>query len=160
MFRHINCINISSPQIVISYLLNVLLPSRMEYSSHNACYIPNYLINLAFRRHNNIRGHLYSVRLFIRQFSPSFCYFISLRSKYSPQHPVLTLSLCSSINATDKVSHPYKRTARSQLCIALFTGTESRRHRVYGPTCTLRPQSKGPVHSHQVRKCMHSMHDT
>jgi hypothetical protein len=43
------------------------------------------------------------------QFSPASCHFISLRFIYSPQHPVLKhLSLCSSLNVTDQVSHPYR----------------------------------------------------
>jgi hypothetical protein len=48
------------------------------------------------------------------QLPPFPCYFILHRSKYSPQHPVLknTLSLCSSINVRDQVSHPYKITGR------------------------------------------------
>jgi hypothetical protein len=29
------------------------------------------------------------MKLLIMQFSPTSCYFISLRPKYSPQHPVL-----------------------------------------------------------------------
>jgi hypothetical protein len=45
------------------------------------------------------------------QFSPATYYFIPLRSKYSPQHPGSnTLSLCSSLNVRDQVSHPYKTT--------------------------------------------------
>jgi hypothetical protein len=45
----------------------------------------------------------------IIQFSSASYYFILLRSKYSPQHPVLkTLGLCSSLNVRDQVSHPYK----------------------------------------------------
>jgi hypothetical protein len=43
------------------------------------------------------------MKLLIMQFSPISRYFISLRTKYSPQHPVSnTLSLCSSLNATDQ----------------------------------------------------------
>jgi hypothetical protein len=29
------------------------------------------------------------MKLLIMQFSPTFCHFISLRCKYSPQHPLL-----------------------------------------------------------------------
>jgi hypothetical protein len=47
------------------------------------------------------------------QFSPTFRQFISLRSKYSPQH-----SVCSSINVKDQVSHPYITTGE---IIILFT---------------------------------------
>jgi hypothetical protein len=45
---------------------------------------------------------------FIIQFSPGSCFSISLRSKYSPQHPILKHPLCSSLNVTDEVSDPYK----------------------------------------------------
>jgi hypothetical protein len=169
--KHNNCINILPSQIFRSYLLNLILSSQLEssfrtfllkvcVSSHNVCYIPTYLINLAFSRPNNIRDHLYSARLLIRQFSPPSCYFlfgpnILLSTLFSN-----TLSLCSSISARVQVSHPYKPTAKvTDVHTSLFTGTKSRRHRVYGPTCMLRRQSKGPVHSHQVRQCMHSMHD-
>jgi hypothetical protein len=34
-----------------------------------------------------------AMKLLIMQFSPTSCYLISLRSKYSPQHPVLKLSV-------------------------------------------------------------------
>jgi hypothetical protein len=41
-------------------------------------------------------------------FSPPSCDFISLRSKYSPQHPLSnTVSLCSSLNVRDQVSNPH-----------------------------------------------------
>jgi hypothetical protein len=43
------------------------------------------------------------------QLSPFSCYFIPLWSKYSSENPVLKhLSLCSSLNVRDQVSHPYK----------------------------------------------------
>jgi hypothetical protein len=59
--------------------------------------------------------------LLIMQFSPTSRHFISLRSKYF-QHPVLsTLSLCSSLNVRDQVSHPYRTTGRIIiLCIVIF----------------------------------------
>ena len=41
-------------------------------------------------------------------FSVLPCYLVPLRPKYSPQHPVLnTLSLRSSLNVSNQVSHPY-----------------------------------------------------
>jgi hypothetical protein len=47
------------------------------------------------------------------QLSPFSHYFIHLRSKYSPQHPVLEHPhLSSSLNVRDQVSHPYKTTGR------------------------------------------------
>jgi hypothetical protein len=45
------------------------------------------------------------------QLPPFSRYFSPLRSKYSPQHPVLnTYSLCSSLNVRDQVSQPFKTT--------------------------------------------------
>jgi hypothetical protein len=38
---------------------------------------------------NNIRWGVQFTNLLIMQFSPATCHFLSLRSKYSPQHPVL-----------------------------------------------------------------------
>jgi hypothetical protein len=47
------------------------------------------------------------------QFSPFSCHLISLRSKYSPQHPVFKHpNLCSSLNVRDQVSHPYRTTGK------------------------------------------------
>jgi hypothetical protein len=56
------------------------------------------------------------MKLFIMQSSPTSCHFISLRPKYSPQHPDLmfsnTLTLCSSLNVRDQVSQPYRTTGK------------------------------------------------
>jgi hypothetical protein len=46
------------------------------------------------------------------KFSPASCYFIPVRSKYSPQHTVLRY-LCSSLNIRVQVSHPYKTTGKT-----------------------------------------------
>jgi hypothetical protein len=47
------------------------------------------------------------MKLLLMQFPSTSGHFISLRSKYSPQHPFWnTLSLCSSLNVRDQVSHP------------------------------------------------------
>jgi hypothetical protein len=48
------------------------------------------------------------------QFSPISCHFISLRSKYSPQHPVR--SLCSYLNVRDQVFHPYRTRGKFFVC--------------------------------------------
>jgi hypothetical protein len=54
------------------------------------------------------------------QFSPFSRHLILLRSKYPPQHPVLnTLSLCSSLNVRDQVSHPYRTTGSVKYFIEL-----------------------------------------
>jgi hypothetical protein len=53
------------------------------------------------------------IKLLIMQFSRPPCQFIPLRSKYSPLHPVLnTLSLCSSFDVRDQVSHAYRITGK------------------------------------------------
>jgi len=53
------------------------------------------------------------IKLLITQFSPLPCYLVRLRLKYSPQHPILKpLSLRSSLNVSDQVSHPYKTTGK------------------------------------------------
>jgi putative component of membrane protein insertase Oxa1/YidC/SpoIIIJ protein YidD len=53
------------------------------------------------------------MKALIMQFYTTSCYFIPLSSKYSSQHTVLyTLSLCSSLNDIDQVSHPYKTTGK------------------------------------------------
>jgi hypothetical protein len=48
------------------------------------------------------------------QSSPASHHFIPLRSKYSPEHPVLsnTLNLYSSPSVRDQVSHPHKTTGK------------------------------------------------
>jgi hypothetical protein len=48
----------------------------------------------------------------IMQFSLASCHVIPLRSIYSPQHPVNTLNMCSSLNMRNQVSHPYKATSK------------------------------------------------
>jgi hypothetical protein len=48
------------------------------------------------------------MKLLIMQFSPTSCHFISLPSKYSPEHP----DLSSFLNVRDKVSHPYRTTGK------------------------------------------------
>jgi hypothetical protein len=53
------------------------------------------------------------MKLFIKQFSPAFYYFIPLGSKYSPEHYLSkTLALFSPLNAKSQVSHPYKTTGK------------------------------------------------
>jgi hypothetical protein len=53
------------------------------------------------------------------QSSPFPSYLIPLRSKYSPQHPILeTLSVRSSLNVSDQVSHPYK--TASKIIVLIF----------------------------------------
>jgi hypothetical protein len=52
------------------------------------------------------------MKLFIMQFPPISRHF-SFQCKYSPQHLFAnTLSLCSSLNVRDQVSHPYRTTGK------------------------------------------------
>jgi hypothetical protein len=45
------------------------------------------------------------------QFSPVSLHFVSLRTKYSPQHSVFKHPhICLSVNVRDQVSHPYRTT--------------------------------------------------
>jgi hypothetical protein len=52
-------------------------------------------------------------KLLAMQISPMSSHFIPLRSKYSPQHPVLKHpSLCSYLSDRDQVSHPHRTTGK------------------------------------------------
>jgi hypothetical protein len=56
------------------------------------------------------------------------CHFTPFRSMYSPQHPVNTLNMCSSLNMRNQVSHPYKATGKIiELYVLIFTFLYSRR---------------------------------
>jgi hypothetical protein len=48
----------------------------------HSCYMP-------WLSHSNYTWRRVQVMMLIMQFSPTSCHFISLRSKYSPQYPVL-----------------------------------------------------------------------
>jgi hypothetical protein len=52
------------------------------------------------------------MKLLIMQVSPTSGLVIPLWSKYTPQHPVLTLSLCTSLNVRYQVSHPNRTTGK------------------------------------------------
>jgi hypothetical protein len=69
------------------------------------------------------------MKFLVMQLPPISCHFNSLRSKYSPQHPVLQhLSLCSSLNVRDQVLHPYRTTGKIiVLYILIFMFLDSRR---------------------------------
>ena len=49
------------------------------------------------------------VKLFIKEFSPAFCYLYALRSRCS-QHLVFKLRFC--LRVIDHASHPYKTTGK------------------------------------------------
>jgi len=66
--------------------------------------------------YNNICWWVQIMKLLITQFSPSSCYFLSLRSKYSHSTLFLnTLNICSSLGVSDEITHPYKGTGKIML---------------------------------------------
>jgi hypothetical protein len=66
-----------------------------------------------FDHPNNIYWSVQVMKLLIMQSSPASLRFLPLMFKYSPQLPVSNiLSLCSSVNVRDQVSHPYKATEK------------------------------------------------
>jgi hypothetical protein len=68
-------------------------------------------------------------KFLVMQFSPFTRHLTPLRSKYTPQHHVLnTLSLCSSLNVRDQVSHSYRTTGKIiVMYILIFKFFDSRR---------------------------------
>jgi hypothetical protein len=71
---------------------------------------------------NNIWGSFQIIKQHLVQFSSRSCRFLLLRSRYSPPHPILNHSLCSSLNVRDQVSHPCNTTDTiALLYILIFT---------------------------------------
>jgi hypothetical protein len=61
------------------------------------------------------------VKLLIMEFSPFPCYLVRLSPKYSQQHTILkNFILHSSLNASDRVSHPYTTGEMIVLYILIF----------------------------------------
>jgi len=66
-----------------------------------------------FYHPNNTGWAVQIIQLLIMQRPPIPCYLVPLRPKYTPQHPILRpLSLRSSLNVSDQVSHLYSTTGR------------------------------------------------
>jgi hypothetical protein len=61
----------------------------MHSSSPPSCYMPSPSHPPWLDHSNYTWRRVQVMKLLIMQFSPTSCHFISLRSKYSPQHPVL-----------------------------------------------------------------------
>jgi hypothetical protein len=81
----------------------------MNFSSHHACNIPCPSHPTWFDHPNNIWWLVQTMELLKMQIPPASCHFIPLWSKFSSQHPFSNiLSLCSSLNVGDQVSHPYQ----------------------------------------------------
>jgi len=59
--------------------------------------------NLPWSDHLHNWWNINKIVIVIMQFSPFWCYFLSLRSKYSPQHPVLTHSFSKDFSEKEDV---------------------------------------------------------
>jgi len=55
----------------------------------HTCYKPRTFHSSWFYNPNNIEWSIQIIKLLIIQFSPLPCYLISIKPKYSPQHPIL-----------------------------------------------------------------------
>jgi hypothetical protein len=125
--------SIPSHPISLRFILKVFthlslgLPSGLFHSSFpinilhaflpHSCYMP-CPSHPPWLDHSNYTWRRVQVMKLIMQFSPTSSHFISLWFKYSPQHLFSnTLSLRSSLNIKDQVSHPYIATGK---IIALY----------------------------------------
>jgi hypothetical protein len=74
-----------------------------------------------FDLHNNTWQWVHIMKLPIMQFSPSLHYFIPLRSKYSPQHPVLKHphSVCALPLMLETKFHTHTKWL-AELCFVYF----------------------------------------
>jgi hypothetical protein len=72
----------------LSFLLTFPPISYMHSSSPHLCYMPCPSLPPWLEHSNYTWRTVQVMKLLIMQFSPTFCYFNSLWSKYSPQHPV------------------------------------------------------------------------
>ena len=78
---------------------------------HATC--PAHLIFLDFITRKILGEEYRSLSSPLCSFFPLHCHLVPLRPKYSLQHPILThLSLRSSLNFSDHVSHPYQTTGK------------------------------------------------
>jgi hypothetical protein len=101
----------------------------ISYRSHS-CYMPCPSHTPSLDHSNYTWRRVQVMKLLIMQFSPTSCHFSSLRAKYFTQHHVhsRTLSLCSSFNVREQVSHPYKTKGKIIVLYSLiFMFLDSRR---------------------------------
>jgi hypothetical protein len=76
--------------LVVSFLLAFPPISYTHSSSPHTCYIPCTSYRPWFNHSNYTWRKLQAMKLINMMFSPASSHIISLRSKYSPQQPVLT----------------------------------------------------------------------
>jgi hypothetical protein len=103
--------------------------SYMHSSSPDSCHMPCQSHPPLFDHSNYTWRRVQVVKLLIMQYFQPSCHLIPLRSKYSPSNLFSnTLSLCSSLNVREQVSHPYKTTGKIIiLYILIHTFSDSRR---------------------------------
>jgi hypothetical protein len=101
----------------------------VHFSVHSqAFHTPRPPHSASFDLPNDIWGWVQIMKLLTVQLPTFSCYFIPLRSKYSPWNSVLKHSVYSFFNVRYQVSHPYKTTDRIMgLYILIFTFLDSRR---------------------------------
>jgi hypothetical protein len=87
------------------FQLNALCISHLSH----ACYMPRPSHSHWLVHPDNTWWSVQFIKLFIMHSSSSSRHFLWLRSKYTPQHPVLKYpqSMCFPYRARDQVSHPY-----------------------------------------------------
>jgi hypothetical protein len=93
----------------------------MYLSQRYACYTPHRYNSSWFDRPNNIWWGLQIIKLRVMWSSALSGHFLALRPIHLPQHSILEhLSLHSSLNVRDQVSHPYTTTGKiTVLCLIL-----------------------------------------
>jgi hypothetical protein len=109
---------ILSSHLRLGFLLASPPNSYMHSSSPTACYMayPSHAPCLCHSKY--IWQRVQAMKLLIRQFSRTSYHFIPLRSKYSPQHPVL--KYFQSLNVRNQVSHSYKTKGKIIVLYILF----------------------------------------
>ena len=105
---YLNIIHPSTP-VSPQWSISVRFPHQKPVHSSplpHTRYMPRPSHSSRFYHPENIGWGVQTIKLLIMYFSPLTCYLIPLQPKYYPQHPLLSLS--SSLNVSDQISHPYK----------------------------------------------------
>ena len=91
----------------------------MHLSSPHTCCMSGPSNSSWFHHLKNIELTVQIINLLTMQFSPLCCYLVPLRANIILNTPFTnTLSLRSSLNMNDRVSHPYKQLAKLKFCIS------------------------------------------